>query len=567
MKEILQKNIDNTPEYYHREYSNDIPLPSKNLSWSEQSNIERMQRVANVALPYLTLYAPLSYSISLGLGSLRAFSCLSHLIASIQEGNASSSAYQLLQTSIAAASLAGTIFAHPLGMLITTGQDLLVASGNLAMHLKDGEYKKATEDGLSVFNNAVYLGMCMHGGLELSITSLGIQVLTGLYHTQAEMREGRYLEAFGHAGMSGIRGKQLMQQFQIWQFHKKIEELTRLMERHKQEDVDKPSILKPNANSITFIEEKKEAHLENSLDELIAVCKKNPLQWPSLHWAIEKLHRPDVALAILARDPEEIHLLIPRYTTWCSSKQYGIENEYHGIQSALTLAIVNGYEDVAVALLNAGANPNQERIDKIQIGVRGHGQFSMTTISISQLGLALMERQNRVAKTLLEFGANPCSVVKEENALNYRCYSALQWTMFAFPNDRDLVKQIIDVRMQEHGLPSPITESDIDLVINYSRWLDPRYAAPLNNAVNHRDYQGVKRLLELGMFDFDSPQRDAYLDNMLYLWLVRANQPQVLDLLVEHGLDPKRIPVDLARKSGSTEIIDYLLEKGILIPD
>ena len=238
--EIKLKN----PDYYHREYSNDIPSPSKNLSWSDQSNVERFQRVTNVALPFLTLYKPLGFSISLGLGYLRTLSNFSQLIDSIQEGNTSASARQLLQTSIAAASLVSTVFAHPLGMLVTTGQDLLISTESLAMHLKDGKYKKAAEDSLSIINNSLYLAMCMHGGLELSIASLGIQVLAGLYHAQSEMQEGRYLETAGHAGMAVIRAQQMTEQTQLFQYKRIVGKILALPKELSVSDQPQSAALK-----------------------------------------------------------------------------------------------------------------------------------------------------------------------------------------------------------------------------------------------------------------------------------------------------------------------------------
>ena len=128
----------------------------------------------------------------------------------------------MLQTSIAVIALAGTIFAHPLGMLISTGHDLIIEIVHLIEHLKNGEYQKAMEDCLGIINNALYLALFLHGGLEIGIASLAMQILIGLYHSQAEFKEGHYIEGTGHLLMSMVRGNQLGTNVKILQFQNKL---------------------------------------------------------------------------------------------------------------------------------------------------------------------------------------------------------------------------------------------------------------------------------------------------------------------------------------------------------
>jgi hypothetical protein len=198
------------PIYYHREYENDVADKGNEPSWMQQS-----QRVATVALPFFSLYRPLSLPISLGMGTLRAFSNANQLLASIQQGNSRDIPCQLLQTTIAVVALAGTIFAHPAGMLITTGHDIIIETIRLVGYLQRGEHKKALESCANIVNNALYLALFTHGGLDLAIASLGMQVLIGVYHAQEELRAGRYFEAAGYITMSLIRGNQMAQQVRV----------------------------------------------------------------------------------------------------------------------------------------------------------------------------------------------------------------------------------------------------------------------------------------------------------------------------------------------------------------
>jgi hypothetical protein len=192
------------PVYYHREYKNDLGEKNQGPSWRQQC-----QRVATVALPFFSLSKPLSLPISLGMGGLRTFSCASQLLSSIQQGNGKDIPYQLLQTTIAVVALGGTIFAHPAGMLITTGHDLIIETVGLLGHLKNGEHQKCLESCANIINNALYLALFSHGGLELTIASFAMQVMIGLSQSYGEFRTGNYLEATGHLLMSMARGNQL----------------------------------------------------------------------------------------------------------------------------------------------------------------------------------------------------------------------------------------------------------------------------------------------------------------------------------------------------------------------
>lgn len=215
------------PKYYHREYSNDIESP-KNLSWSDQTNCEKAQRLLHVALPFTTLYKPFSFPISLGMGGLRTVSNIFQLVSCIKDGKTSNTtAYHTLQTTIAEISVAGTVFAHPLGMFITTAQDLVIEVSQLTEHAKNGDHKKALECCANILNNTLYLALFLHGGLEVSIASLGVQTLLGIYHAQDALRQENYLEAAGHLGMAVIRGNQMMHQVSILNYKWKLESLTK----------------------------------------------------------------------------------------------------------------------------------------------------------------------------------------------------------------------------------------------------------------------------------------------------------------------------------------------------
>ena len=153
------------PLYTHREYSNDVG-----------SKADFCQRAGLAILPLLSMHQGLSFHISVGMGGLRAWTTLNKLSAS---GTTAEISHQALQSAIAVAALAGTLFKHPVGMLISTCHDLLIEIFHLIDHLNKGDdHKKILESFASLINNALYLALFFHGTLELTIASLALQMIS-----------------------------------------------------------------------------------------------------------------------------------------------------------------------------------------------------------------------------------------------------------------------------------------------------------------------------------------------------------------------------------------------------
>lgn len=210
-----------TPAYYHREYENDLPKKDD----VENKVFGQCIRVTQVALPFLCLYQPLGQPLTIILGATRVISSLAQLIENIKSNDSVAIGRTLLEVAIATTALACSIFAHPLGMLVTTAHDMVINVVQLVQAIEDKDYKKAAEIGLHLANNALYLGCFFAGSLEWSIASIGLQIFLGLYHSCDEFNKGNYLEGCGHLLMAGIRGNQLHNQIQFLQYQRKIEKI------------------------------------------------------------------------------------------------------------------------------------------------------------------------------------------------------------------------------------------------------------------------------------------------------------------------------------------------------
>jgi hypothetical protein len=205
------------PPYYHREYSNDIDPSAK-----ESSNL--CKRVALVALPFLSLYKPLNFPISLGMGAVRVYTSANQLISDIHSGDFKKISFDVLQTTISVVALASTIFAHPVGMIITTSQDIIFELIDLIHSLQSGNSEAALVSLTKITNNAFYLALICCGGLELSIASFAIQAITLMVSSRDEFKKGRELEGCGNLLMAAVRLNQGYSQFKLLQRQWEIEE-------------------------------------------------------------------------------------------------------------------------------------------------------------------------------------------------------------------------------------------------------------------------------------------------------------------------------------------------------
>lgn len=188
-----------SPPYYHREYTNDLGK-NKDASYYWLSPYIR---IGVAALPILSYYKGSHFPISVGMGGLRVWTHASKLLVTADFHS------QLFQTTTAIIALGATVFAHPLGMLITTGQDLILEINSLIDSLNKGETQKALESCLNLLNNSLYFAIFFYSGLGLSIASLALQIALGLYQSHAEFKQRNFIEATGHLGMALVRGKEL----------------------------------------------------------------------------------------------------------------------------------------------------------------------------------------------------------------------------------------------------------------------------------------------------------------------------------------------------------------------
>jgi hypothetical protein len=193
------------PPYHHRQYENDLQRDPDDL----------LKRITLTALPFLSLVKPLSQPISIGMNGLRVWNSFDQLLTTIEYFEGSEIALQLLQTTISVVALASSIFAHPIGMIVTTAQDIILESITLYHLIQRGEIENGLKCAAKIINNLLYLALICKGGIELSVVSLASQAVMLLISSVDEFQKGHLLEGIGNLLMMGARLYQFQGQFQI----------------------------------------------------------------------------------------------------------------------------------------------------------------------------------------------------------------------------------------------------------------------------------------------------------------------------------------------------------------
>lgn len=370
------------PDYFHREYKNDLPQAE-----TENYYLKQGKRMTTVALPFLALYRPLGFPLSLTLGGLRSFSSISQLITDVQNGGIHAGSYAFLQVVFSIIALCGTVFAHPLGMLMTTVHDCALDCFSLGTHLFAGEFQSALGNSANLINNTLYLALFLHGSLEIAIASLAMQILIGLSQSAAEFRKGNYLEAGGHLLMGGIRGHQLIGQVQILQVKQKIEIVLKkakvgVKAQEHAHQVDKNIAMKAKSPAAVLPE-------KQDLVDILTKYDHNPLGIPALQYAI--LENDHFAIDALLEHGASPHTL-----------------DAQG-RNCLHYAVKSGSLDLVKKFISLGIVPQE-----------------------LDLYVAISENKNKIAKHLISLGQlNFNLVIDGSNGLSY-CLDRGNLTMLKF---------------------------------------------------------------------------------------------------------------------------------------
>lgn len=332
------------PDYFHRDYKNDLKIDDLKKA---PKTVNQGLRVAKAALPFIALYKPAGTALSVVMGGCRAISNASQTYQAYSEGKGRLKiAGELLHTTIAVVSVGCAFFALPLGMLVTSCHDLAMNCIQLhqAWHEKDPAKARemAREAGLQILTNAVYLGLFFTASLEVLVASIALQILVGLYQTSGEFQKGNYLEVGAGLLMVAVRMNQM------------AKPVSTLQSKWKAESANKKAI---NVDAIVNCNTAKSDISVNSSTspELVNVLVKygnNPEGIPPLHYAS------------LIGDEKAVTLLLDNGASPNALSIQAVTDYTHKFnpRRPLDFAAMKGHLNVMDILLKRGAQINVSEI-------------------------------------------------------------------------------------------------------------------------------------------------------------------------------------------------------------
>jgi len=217
-----------TPPHYQRDFARDFPKVERSQFLS------KIERVALIALPFISLYRPLGSALSLSMGGCRCITQLRETISAAFRGERGAALWQMVQLALAVAALAGTLFNFTFGLFATSSIDLCMQAIALFSHLAQREYGLAFEDLLQVVSSTLYLAILFSGNLEVIFLSMAVQALLSFWGARSEWRAGRYPEVVAKVLMGMVRcyqAKGVVDQIQRRNFFLSIVKYQKLIAR------------------------------------------------------------------------------------------------------------------------------------------------------------------------------------------------------------------------------------------------------------------------------------------------------------------------------------------------
>lgn len=188
MSAISKKLTFYDPTYY-------APNDSKISHCNKNSLIIR---IFYSILPFIALYKPFGQAITFVMDSIRTFCSFSELLEK-------KDAKKIFNIAIAISALAGTIFMHPLGLCISTLNNLGIDINFLITQLHLGNTEEVLSSLLSIAENFFYLGTMLVGSIEVIALSILLNMAIEIVRSRKELKNGNFLEASSHLLMSFVR--------------------------------------------------------------------------------------------------------------------------------------------------------------------------------------------------------------------------------------------------------------------------------------------------------------------------------------------------------------------------
>ncbi|HSX37865.1 MAG TPA: hypothetical protein VLE95_03445 [Chlamydiales bacterium] len=182
-----------SPDTYHRRFDLDF------LAAGE------FRRIALASLPFIAMYRPVGFSLSLGMNAARTFTHLQGTLKAETHGKWAECAVETAKASLSILTLTAALFHLPSSLFITSGFDAVQGALLTGDAFLKADYAKAFEEALQTLATVAYLGFMATGALEMMLTFSLLQAALSLYQARKEIVDGHYIEAAAKLGLAAMR--------------------------------------------------------------------------------------------------------------------------------------------------------------------------------------------------------------------------------------------------------------------------------------------------------------------------------------------------------------------------
>lgn len=165
-----------------------------------------IQRIANLAIPFLNLYHPTSIVISVTLGATQVWALGTQIITNGGQGEWGLMAQHSFHLALVVGSIALAILMPMASVILSSTLQMTSSIYQLGCHLRNGEFIEAAKVLVSLVNQLIYLASVLYATPELLFASLLAQACVELYRCYQEwQRKDHAPESLASLLMASLR--------------------------------------------------------------------------------------------------------------------------------------------------------------------------------------------------------------------------------------------------------------------------------------------------------------------------------------------------------------------------
>lgn len=165
-----------------------------------------VDRVVNIAVPFLNLYKPTAAGVGICLGVAKTYVIITDLKKCCQAHDMKGACKNVVIGAFVVSTVALSILMPPVGLILSTGVQLVMDVHALAYAIWDGNGVEALKALLRIAHSGIYIAAAVYALPELIALSILMQGALELYRSKENFAKGEFVEGFANIALSIIRG-------------------------------------------------------------------------------------------------------------------------------------------------------------------------------------------------------------------------------------------------------------------------------------------------------------------------------------------------------------------------